>query len=164
MHVALGEAVTPPQHRSIALNIDFVITPPPIVIDVELHAADGGCTPSEACCEQHHTISVLFTRLAPREHDSRSRPPTSRERIETISASEVLITAPKSAHKYSSQRGDVKDDARLHPHGVSHPSAVFHMHTSARKIPSPMVREATWNLSSTEYAAWKQPAAASAWA
>jgi hypothetical protein len=56
------EAVTPPQHRSNALNIDFVIAPLPIVIVVELHAADGGCTPSEACREQRHAIVVRFAR------------------------------------------------------------------------------------------------------
>jgi hypothetical protein len=127
----LGEAVTPPQHRSIALNIDFVIISPSIVIDVELHAADGGCTPSGARLRATAHHPRAFSSGSRRENTTRvldHRPLASV--LKTISASEVLITAPKSAHKYPSRRRHVNDDARLHPHGLSHSGAVFHMHTS----------------------------------
>jgi hypothetical protein len=53
------------------------------------------------------TPSSCASRLAPSEHDSRSRPLGSQGRLELSSASEVLINAPRSAHKYSAQRGGV---------------------------------------------------------
>jgi hypothetical protein len=112
-------------------------------------------------CQQGHAISVRFTRLAPRDDDSRSRPLTLQERLESISANEVLINAPKSAHKYSSRSGGVKNDAGLHPDGLSHPSAVFHMQTNGRGLPLRGGARAVWNLSSTEYAVWKLRAAVS---